>query len=217
LCLYQPLLMLDVQYPPPASHQSLFSPGSSPSGFWASHYWPEPSSKRRNISQDICTSGDRRPHNSSLLAPFVTKVTGTSVEPVVSTIDNMNGSGYAANPAQDQRYALNRSTATARTYFANQTTLPPSIPSPRSIAGLLLTETRFGLEPEEPEFLPVEDVRANNGSNIASYLQLPKSICDTGGSLAQFAAEVCNPSLDSLLKLIHGLRRLHASSGSKVQ
>lgn len=185
--------MLDVQYPRSSLPQSLFNSGSPPSEFPSpSQYWSEQSNKRRNISQDTYTSRETRSYKPSSV-PSSKKITKGLVEPAaaaVSAADNMHGGGYAANQPQHQGYAPNISEVEARTYYPTPATLPHSTPSPHSTTGIQLNETRSVIKPEEPEFLPAEDLRANNGSNIASYLQLPKSICDTGGSLAQFAAEV---------------------------
>jgi len=190
--------MLDVQYPRSPFPQTLYSPGSPPLDFPSpSHYWPEQSNKRRNISRDIHTSRETRSYKPSSLVPSSRTITKSWVEPATAAVhitDNMNGSGYTAHQAQHQGYVSNTSEIEDRTYHATPATLPPqSTPSPHSTAGVPIDSTRSVMKPEEPEFLPAEDVRANNGSKIASYLQLPKSICDTGGSLAQFAAEVCQP------------------------
>lgn len=189
--------MLDVQYPRSSFSQSLLTPGSSSSHLSpSSHYWSEHSFKRRNIiGQDIYASEETRSHKSSTSAPSARQITKNLVElaPPAASNDNMNGSGYTAHQAQVQGYSTKSSTSTvdARTYYATPTTLPQSTPSPHATADLSLSASRSARQPEEPEFLPAEDLRANNGSNIASYLQLPKSISGTGGSLAQFAAEVC--------------------------
>jgi len=186
--------MLDIQYPRSSFPQSLFSPGTSPSDFpTSSQYWSEQSNKRRNISQDTYISRETRSYKPSSSIQSSRETTKRLVEPAaaaVSIANNMNGSSYTAHQAQQQGYPSNTSEVEAGTYYPTPTTLPYSTPSPHSTTGVPLNETRSVMKPEEPEFLPVEDLRANNGSNIASYLQLPKSICDTGGSLAQFAAEV---------------------------
>lgn len=194
--------MLDVQYPTSSFSHQLFSAGSSTSQFPSSaHYWSEQhSSKRRNISQETHTSIHTRSQksSSSSIVPSVRRTSKSSVESAVpaTSTDTMNGSGYSSQLTQHQSYSSAPAVVDARTYYATPTTLPQSSPSPLSTSDLQLNEARAAMLPEEPEFLPAEDLRAANGSNIASYLQLPHSISNAGGSLAQFAAEVCLVWLD---------------------
>ena len=115
------------------------------------------------------------------------EMTSTNVNPLLA--QHVGGLPYKSVPAARPTvasYSTSLGTVASTKYHSKA---PPSHDSYRSAA-----------RPQSPVFQRDVNVRGHRGRNsmdnttIASYLQIPSSINDSKGSLAEFAAQVCQLS-----------------------
>lgn len=219
--------MVDVQcprssLPPPLlDAQSSFSAFTSDPQYWSSDH---SNSKRRNIGQDLHSISYVGAYRSSPppAARTVTEETQHGFPApgsLVLPLRDMNLNNFNANhPAQFSSYIP------AISALAPQTQHPASEPQSRASSRppsgrqISAENTPTGAKHvvENPVFLLPEDASGKGSNNgIVSYLQLPTSITESKGSLAEFAAQVSSQVITAPAALAN-IGRLLVYSGLRL-
>jgi hypothetical protein len=158
----------------------------------SSTYWTEPVWKKSHTSQDSYPSSDSR--SLQLANPFSgpQKLTSTDtfVDSGILPQVDMSGGGYPAS--ENTRHggtALVPAVAELRSqHVSTDPQFRPITDRQESANGGLFVVKH---EADKPDFLTPEDSNVrNSGNGIVSYLQLPSTIAESNGSLAEFAAQV---------------------------
>ena len=194
--------MVDVQcprssLPPPLlDAQSSFSAFTSDPQYWSSEH---SNSKRRNISQDIRSISYLGAYRSSSppTARTVIKESQHGISApgsLVLPLRDMNLNNFTAHhPNQYQTYIPAISALPPQTQQAASEPQSRASSRPPSSRHISSEDTPTGAKHvvENPVFLLPEDASGKSSNNgIVSYLQLPTSITESKGSLAEFAAQV---------------------------
>ena len=219
--------MVDVQcprssLPPPLlDAQSSFSAFTSDPQYWSSEH---SNSKRRNISQDIRSISYVDAYRSSPppAARAVIKESqhGNSAPgSLILPLRDMSLNNLTAhNPNQYNAYIPAFSALAPQTQHAASEPQSRASSRPPSARHISSEDTPTGAKHvvENPVFLLPEDASGKGSNNgIVSYLQLPTSITESKGSLAEFAAQVSLRCITARAALPN-MGRLRVSSGLKL-